>query len=109
MEKKKSINDIDPNGNNSEISRDVPEENITSEEIEQSEIVQNKYEKQRGEGPFEGVSKANMDQSAENKGNLGVNKSSQTQYEKEKYNKEADKVSGGPDSGSGRASGADRA
>jgi hypothetical protein len=109
MEKKKSINDIDPKGNNSEISRDIPEENITSEQIEQSEIAQNEYEVERGEGPFEGVSNAHMDDSPESKGNLGVNRSSQTQYEKEKYNKEAENVRGGPDTGSGRASGSDRA
>jgi hypothetical protein len=107
MEKKKSINDIDPYGDSSEISRDIPEENITSEQIEQSEKVQKDYEKQKGEGSFEGVSNSHMD--PEHRGNLGVKRSSQTQYEKEKYNKEAEKVSGGPDTGAGRASGSDRA
>ena len=108
MEKKKSINDSDPYGNNSELSRDVPEENVTSEQIEQSEIAQNNYERQRGEKPFDGVSNSNMDDSPQDKGDFSVQKSSLSRHEKEKFDKEADKIRGGADTGSGRASGADK-
>lgn len=109
MDNKKSINDIDPNTDPSRIRTDVPEENITSEEIEQSELAENKYEKQRGESSFDGVSNTTIDPSSEKKGNLGVNQSVLSDSEKEKFNEDAKKVSGGPDIGSGRASGADRA
>ena len=109
MKTKRTINDNDPNRDNSRIETDKPEENITSEEIEQSEISQNKFEKQRGESSFEGVSNTTIDSSPERKGNIGVNQSSLSDYEKQKFNKDAENIEGDGDSGSGRSSGADRA
>ena len=107
MKSKKSINDNDPNRDNTRIVTDIPEENITSEQIESSELSQKKYESQKGDSSFEGVSNSEIDQSPERKGNLGVNKSSLSDYEKHKFNKDAEDIQGGGDSG--RSEGADRA
>lgn len=88
----------------------ISRKGITSEEIEQFEEGQGKFEKaNKSDIAEDQISTSNMDPSSNDKGNLVVQQSTLTDEEKIRYDLEAEKVKAGGDIGEGRSQGSDRA